>query len=227
MSGYEIRSLPLEMAAREMTAQQMVYVHLQDQIVSGTLAGGSRLKSDIIAAELGVSRMPVREAIRQLDAEGYVTIRPNRGAFVTSRSREQIIELFEIRAALEGMALRLAARNREDTAIADLHLELQGMRNVEHDRAEWAARHDDFHHHLCLLSRRPTLANECRRYRLALAPYVRLYLARNDHAEQPGHGHEILIHALKDRDPERAEILMRSHIMVNAEAIADALSASK
>lgn len=226
MDDREIRSLSPDLAARQMTAQQMVYIHLQDQIVSGAMVGGLRLKSDVIAATLGVSRMPVREAIRQLDAEGYVTIRPNRGAFVTSRSRDQIIELFEIRAALEGMALRLAARNRTDSAIADLHLELQGLRNVEHDRLEWVARHEEFHHHLCSLSRRPTLANECRRYRLALGPYMRLYLARSDHAEQPGHGHEILIFALKDSDPERAEILMRSHIMANTEAIADTLPAS-
>jgi DNA-binding GntR family transcriptional regulator len=208
---------------RALSAQQMAYIHLQDQIVSGALAGGSRLKSDVIAADLGVSRMPVREAIRQLDAEGYVTIHPNRGAYVTSRSREQVIELFEIRSALESMALRLAAQNRDDAVVADLQLELQRLRNVEQHKLEWVARHEEFHHHLCLLSGRIVLATECRRYRLALGPYVRLFVMRTDHSEQPGHGHELLIHAVKDRDPERAEVLMRSHIMANAKAIADVM----
>jgi DNA-binding GntR family transcriptional regulator len=225
MDDREMRSLTLPITARQMTAQQLVYIHLQDQIVSGTMPGGMRLKSDVIAADLGVSRMPVREAVRQLDAEGYVTIHPNRGAFVTSRSRDQIIELFEIRSSLEGMALRLAARNRDDSSIADLHLELQRLRNVENDKMEWVVRHDEFHHHLCSLSGRPVLASECRRYRLAIGPYVRLFLSRNDYAEQPGYGHEILIHAIKDRDAERSEILMRSHIMANAQAIAETLPA--
>jgi DNA-binding GntR family transcriptional regulator len=103
-----------------LTAQQVAYIHLQDRIVSGALVTGSRINSDMVAAELGISRMPVREAIRQLDAEGYVTIRPNRGAIVTTRSREQIVELFEIRAVLEGMALRFAARNANESMVADI-----------------------------------------------------------------------------------------------------------
>jgi len=206
-----------------LTAQQMAYIHLQDQIVSGALAGGSRIKSDVVAAELGISRMPVREAIRQLDAEGYVTIRPNRGAIVTTRSREQIVELFEIRAVLEGTALRFASQNATKSIVADLNLELQRLRNVERNTLEWVARHDEFHHHLCALSQRSQLTNECRRYRLAVSPYVRLFLAQSDYAEQPGYEHDILLYALRDQDGERAEVLMRSHIMANARAIADCL----
>lgn len=209
-----------------LTAQQMAYIHLQDKIVSGALAGGSRIKADEVAAELGLSRMPVREAIRQLDAEGYVTIRPNRGAVVTTRTREQVVELFEIRAILEGMALRFAAANATKSNVADLQLELQRLRNVERNTLEWVARHDDFHHHLCALSGRSQLVSECRRYRLAVGPYVRLFVMTSDYNEQPGFEHDILIYALRDQDGERAEILMRSHIMANARAIADALPAA-
>ena len=79
--------------------------------------------------------MPVREAIRQLDAEGYVTIRPNRGAVVTAREREQVVELFEIRGALEGLALRLAAARVDEEALADLEIELARLRNVAADSA--------------------------------------------------------------------------------------------
>src|SRR5262245_43964800 len=98
--------------------------YLQDQIVSGALPGGSRLHLESISQKLGISRMPVREAIRQLDAEGYMTIRPNRDAVVTSRTPEQVVELFEIRAALEGVAVRLAAPYVTEDAIEDLKLEL-------------------------------------------------------------------------------------------------------
>src|SRR5512145_7155 len=113
------------------TAQQQAYIFLQDQIVSGALAGGSRLHLETISHKLGISRMPIREAIRQLDAEGYVTIRPNRGAVVTSRTPEQVVELFEIRAALEGLAMRLSIPHVTEDAIEDLKLELARLRRLE------------------------------------------------------------------------------------------------
>jgi DNA-binding GntR family transcriptional regulator len=191
--------------------------------VSGELPGGSRLKPEVIAAELGISRMPVREAIRQLDAEGYVTIRPNRGAVVTSRSRNEVVELFEIRAALEGLALRLAATCASQEMLADLQIELQRLRSVATDSGSWLERHDEFHDRLCRASGRLQLEAECRRYRLAVRPYVRLYLNSGRTFEQPGFEHEVLLEALRDGDGERAERAARAHIMANAHAIAECL----
>lgn len=167
--------------------------------------------------------MPVREAIRQLDAEGYVTIRPNRGAVVTSRSREEVVELFEIRAALEGLALRLGAGRVSEEILAELELELQRLRALRTDQAAWLERHDDVHDHLCRTSGRLQLEAECRRYRFAVQPYVRLYLKSGRTFEQPGFEHEHLVEALRSRDGERAERMARSHIMANAEAIAESL----
>jgi DNA-binding GntR family transcriptional regulator len=177
----------------------------------------------LIAAELGISRMPVREAIRQLDAEGYVTIRLNRGAIVTARGREEVIELFEVRAALEGLALRLAAGHASAEALSDLEFELQRLRGVAADSANWLARHDDFHDNLCSASGRLQLQAECRRYRLAVRPYVKLYLKSGRRFEQPGFEHELLIDALRSRDGERAERAAREHILANAQAIAACL----
>jgi DNA-binding GntR family transcriptional regulator len=196
---------------------------LQDRIVSGALAGGTRLIPETIAAELGISRMPVREAIRQLDAEGYVTIRPNRGAVVTSRTRQEVTELFEIRATLEGTALRLGAGRVTVDMLADLDIELQRLRSVGTDHESWHERHDDFHDHLCRTSGRLQLEAECRRYRLAVQPYLRLYLKSGRTFEQPGFEHEHLIDAVRGGDGELAERMARSHIMANADAIAECL----
>jgi len=182
-----------------------------------------RLKPELIAAELGISRMPVREAIRQLDAEGYVTIRPNRGAVVTSRSREEVLELFEIRAVLEGLALRLAAGRASAETLADLEHELERLRRVGSDHASWLERHDDFHDALCRASGREQLAAECRRYRLAVRPYMRLYLKSGRTFEQPGFEHEHLIRALRRSDAAGAERGVREHVMANAGAIAECL----
>ena len=172
--------------------------------------------------------MPVREAIRQLDAEGYVTIRPNRGAVVTSRSREEVVELFEIRAALEGLALRLAAGRRGNAElIEDLELDLRRLRALGTDHAAWLERHDEFHDRLCRASGRQQLEAECRRYRLAVRPYVRLYLKSGRTFEQPGFEHEHLLDALRRGDGELAERAARAHIMANAEAIAECLPAAE
>jgi DNA-binding GntR family transcriptional regulator len=208
------------------TAQQQAYVYLQDQIVSGSLPSGARINVEAIAETLGVSRMPVREAIRQLDAEGHITIRPNRGAVVTSRTHEEVVELFEIRAALEGLAMRLAARHATRDAIEDLKLELARLRRLQTNNEAWVARHDQFHDLMCQLGRRPQLCAEIRRIRLVAAPYIRLYTKLHSSPEIKGYEHEHIIRALQGGDAERAERVMRAHIMVNAEAIAACLPAA-
>ena len=187
------------------------------------MPGGTRLKPESIAAQLGISRMPVREAIRQLDAEGYVTIRMNRGAIVTARGREEVIELFEIRASLEGLALRLAAGKAGEQTLRDLEIELQRLRAVATDSTHWLERHDDFHDRLCGVSGRLQLQAECRRHRLAVRPYVRLYLNSGSTFEQPGFEHEMLIDAVRRGDADAAERSAREHILANAHAIAACL----
>jgi DNA-binding GntR family transcriptional regulator len=205
------------------TAQHQAYIYLQDQIVSGALSGGRRLQPEMIARTLGISRMPVREAIRQLDAEGYVTIRPNRGAVVTNRTPEQVVELFEIRSVLEGLALRLAVPNVTDEVMEDLVHELHRLRRLEADSEAWVERHDEFHDLLCQVSRRPQLCAEIRRLRMAMRPYIRLYAKLHTKPEIKGHEHEYILRAMRGGDAETAERVVREHIMVNAGSIAACL----
>jgi DNA-binding GntR family transcriptional regulator len=206
------------------TAQQQAYLYLQDQIVSGVLTGGTRLRADAIASALGISRMPVREAIRQLDAEGYVTIRPNRSAIVTNRTPEQVLELCEIRAVLEGLAFRLAIPNVTQSALEELSLMASTLRRPSSDYVRLVQRHDDFHEALCRLSQRPRLCTEIRHLRLAVQPYVRLYTKTHGTPERVGYEHDTLLELLRKGDPDRAERAMREHIMVNAEGIASSFT---
>lgn len=210
------------------TAQHLAYIHLQDQIVSGALPGGSRLKPEALAQTLGISRMPVREAIRQLNAEGYVTIRPNRGAIVTSRTPEEILELFEMRAVLEALAARIAAdAGVAPEAIDDLELFLARLRRLRHDHVAWVERHDEFHDLLCALSGRQRLCMEIRRLRLAVRPYLRLYLRTHAEPEIAGHEHERILDAIRSRNGKRAETVMRAHVMANAHGIAECIPTSR
>src|SRR5216684_2844518 len=86
------------------TPQQQAGNYVREQILTGRFPVGMRLKSEEIARTLGFSRMPVRDALQQLHSEGLVSIRPNRGAIVTTLTGDEIRELFEIRAVLEGLA---------------------------------------------------------------------------------------------------------------------------
>lgn len=89
--------------------QEIVYDTIREAILSGRYAPGQRLMADGLAQELGTSRMPVREALHRLEVAGLVSITPHRGAIVSELSRAEIVEIYHIRAVLEGLAARLAA----------------------------------------------------------------------------------------------------------------------
>ena len=86
------------------TAVELVVEALRDRILSGVIAPGSALRQELFAEELGVSRLPVREAIRQLSAEGLIDMIPHRGAYVSMLSRTEVQEFFDIRMRLRGFA---------------------------------------------------------------------------------------------------------------------------
>lgn len=93
---------------------------IREHIVDGSYPPGSRLHEESLAAELGVSRNPIREAFQVLAAEGFVVLEPRRGASVASIDARHAAEIFEVRAALEGLVAELAAVKRTDDAVAEL-----------------------------------------------------------------------------------------------------------
>jgi DNA-binding GntR family transcriptional regulator len=93
------------------TMQEIAYDAIRDGILAGRHAPGQRLIADELAKELGVSRMPVREALHRLEVAGLVTITPHRGAVVSALSEAECIEIYHVRAVLDGLATRLATPN--------------------------------------------------------------------------------------------------------------------
>lgn len=93
---------------------------VRERILSGAYAPGERLAEERLSTEVGVSRVPVRDALRQLAAEGLVVLRPRRGAVVVSHTTEEVRDLIEVRATLEGLNARLAARRRDPRYVAEL-----------------------------------------------------------------------------------------------------------
>ncbi|MGN8545983.1 GntR family transcriptional regulator [Bradyrhizobium sp. 13971] len=119
------------------SAPDAVREALRAAISSGELAPGLQLRQDELAARFGTSRIPVREALRQLEAEGFVTFLPNRGAVVSDLSIDEVIELLEIRIALECHALRLAIPAMGEIDLEETTKILRAY-DAEPDPAQWA-----------------------------------------------------------------------------------------
>ena len=201
------------------SAEAEAYAYLLNRIRIGALKPGARLRAEEIAVQIGMSRMPVREAFRRLDTEGYVTIRPNRGAIVTDHTFEEIQELFEIRSVLEGLAARLAAERIGPEEVKELAELLRRMRLGQRNADDWLSRHWAFHEYICNLSGRKRLVREIERLHGALEPYLRLWFF---HANRPViaiKDHQELLKVISSRNPDKAEAAMREHVLVTAPQI--------
>lgn len=120
---------------------------LRRRIVNGDYEAGSRLIEEHLATDLGVSRSPVREALRVLESEGFVNMTPRYGAYVATLSTEEVVEIFEIRSVLEALAARLAARNSTAVQSARLGEVLTAYRSAVYggDPSTITALNADFH----------------------------------------------------------------------------------
>lgn len=212
-------------AGRFLTAQDEVYDHLKNRILSGEFAGGMRLNPVEIGAMLGVSRTPVREALYRLDIEGLVTLNPNRGVVVTSLTVEDVAELFKIRAALETLAAAEAARKLREDDLDEFELRLRRMDRVRTDPKQWIVRHEEFHDHLYRFAEMPRLYAEIRRMREAVHAYLRMYIDVYHHTEMPGYEHRTMLAEIATGDPERAGRAVREHIESAASGVLEFLAA--
>jgi len=202
----------------EASAFQEAYSWLKQRIRDGRLAGGTRIKAEDVAEELGMSRMPVREAIRQLSSEGLITLRLNRGAVVTALTSDDMREILEMRAALEGLAARRAVQRAQPADLEELKEDLRRLNAVNDDMDLWISRHDRLHERIAEMAGAPRLAAEIRQLRTAMEPCLRLSVAGPRLAEAMS-DHARLVEALASGDPERAEICMREHVEETARAM--------
>lgn len=195
------------------TAEEEAYLHLQQALRRGRYKPGDRLIPEDIAAEIGMSRMPVREAFRRLAADGLVTLRPNRGCVVAGLTLDEIHETFEIRSVLEGLAVRLATPRINADILDELERLLDRMERAGQSGAsDWVLRHQEFHAAIYGLSGRPKLIRQINQLHVAIEPYMRIWF---DYVEKPlsaREEHETLITALRSGDPRHAEIIMQQHI---------------
>jgi DNA-binding GntR family transcriptional regulator len=214
-----------EPARSPSTAEEEAYEYILERIRSGHYAADDRLIPEEIAAEIGMSRMPIREAFRRLAAEGLVTIRPNRGCVVSGLTLDGIFEVFEVRSVLEGLAVRLAMPKIDRSVLADLRLLLERMEiSEERDADSWLADHYRFHEYLCGLSARPKLIGQIRTLHVAIEPYLRVYCHHVNKSRSADEAHRVLVDTLSTGDVRAAEDAMREHILGTAPLLASFLN---
>lgn len=196
------------------SAQQEAYCHIRRRILSGVLQPGHRINLAEIAQSLSISRMPIRDALRQLDAEGLVVMRPNRGATVVDLTPDEAEEYFEIRAALEALSSGLAAPVLSKDDIENLAVAKDRMNQVQNDQAQWIIQHRRFHRLIQQVSGRPNLTREIARVTDMLTPCIGTYLAENGFAIFTDYSHDVLFSALSSGDAGIAENATRSHVLL-------------
>lgn len=210
--------------------QQGVAEQLRSRITRGELMPGSMLSEAALAQEFGASRTPIREALKQLQAEGLVIIRPRVGSFVAAPSRLEINELFEVKEILEGAAARLFANRGE---IAELQMLRDNVR-----RSEQAVANGDFdqyvelvHEYHDLIMRGAGNAKLMQQYRMLMnqllySRFVHLSVRRSGRLPQSDREHQSILHVIEARDGATAERLMRDHVRASHQALMDMLDFS-
>ena len=197
--------------ARPVPLRQSVYEALVELVVGGRLGPGEHLVETELARQLGVSRQPVREALHRLEAEGWVNLRPNQGAFVHVPTPHEVDELLDVRELLEMQTARLAARSAGPRAVARLRaLWHEGEAAVESGETEQVvAANNRFHAELALIAGNTVLAD--------LAGIVSRRVRWYYRQVAPSRGHESwaehweLIDAVEAGDQDRAAEIARKH----------------
>jgi DNA-binding GntR family transcriptional regulator len=187
---------------------------LRDEIVRGDLAPGQYLRLEEIAARFDVSTMPVREALRDLEVEGLVTIFPHRGAVVTQLSADELQDIYDIRATLEEMATRLAVPFLTEETLAELTSLVEQMDEHLGDAVATVKLNHRFHLTLYAASGRKHLCELNRILRYRVQHYLRFYIveAESGHLPQNQGEHRAILEACKRGDAEQAAAIMHDHV---------------
>ncbi|HET7028800.1 MAG TPA: GntR family transcriptional regulator [Candidatus Limnocylindrales bacterium] len=202
----------------QLSLQERTYQSLRGALLDGEYLPGERIYEAAVAQALGVSRNPVREAVRRLQQDGLLEVRPHYGIYVTSIPADEIEDIYRIRAALEGTASGLAAERMSDAEIA----ELGGILEDQQRAAERAAalprepvsvvQADRFHHAIHVGARSPRLLALLEQIYAQVTHFRNLTLRLPGRAAVSAAGHAGIFGAIQSRDSQEAARLMRRHI---------------
>lgn len=202
---------------------------LENDILNGRLAPGERLDPESLSQAFNVSRTPVREAIQQLVASGLVTVLPKKGTFVAQVGIDQLIEMFEVMAELEGMCGRLAARRITVEELTGLREALTRCEKAAEagDTDVYYYENETFHDCIYSASHNTFLAEEARQLKMRLKPYRRLQLQARHRMGNSLAEHQAIVAAIEAGSAEGAECALRGHVLVQGERFSDLVASVK
>lgn len=193
---------------------EIVFDYLKNAIISGELKPGERLMEISIAQQLGVSRTPVREAIRKLEKEKFIEMVPRKGAYVSSTTLKDMMDVLEVRRLIEGFASELAAERMSDEGLADLFRTHKAFVKAldEQDTEAMVALDNEFHdlifaaaENLKLIEIQKSLSEQVMRYRSSYFNEIKNY-------EELREMHEKIYEAIEKKDAKRAGGVARQHV---------------
>lgn len=197
---------------------ELVAQHLRQAILRGELKSEQPVRQDKVAEALGVSKVPVREALAQLKAEGLITYKTNRGAFVTGLSPAEVREIYLMRIALETLALEQAMPHLTKTHLARAQSALMVI-DVEDDSAKWSELNWEFHAAIYRQAKMPHLLAMIEMLHVNVARYLVLYLDGMQFQTKSQAEHYKLLAACRERDVPTAVSLLKQHLLDASDAL--------
>jgi DNA-binding GntR family transcriptional regulator len=200
------------------------YAALKDAIVAMDIyrsRADIRLDERRLASDFGISRTPVREAMAQLEREGFVRAVPRRGIYIVRKTKTEVIEMITAWAALEGMAARLITQNAPDAEIASLRKMFARFENggVHARLDEYSEVNIEFHQAIIRMSNNGVLISLAENLFTHMRMIRRRTIGEQDRADRSIRDHMSIIEALEKRDTRRAEELVRDHALGLAEHV--------
>lgn len=201
------------------TLSGRVFNQIREDILSGKYKSGEELRESTIGHELGVSRTPVREALRQLELEGLVKIIPNKGAQVISLSIKDIKDIYAIRSHLEGLCAKWACENITPEQIEELEeiVYLSEFRASKHHYEQMLELDNKFHEVIYEASQSKMLRHLLKDFHHYVQRVRKITLSSTDRAENCNLEHKAILEALKEHNPDKAEELAHKHILYTVE----------
>ncbi|PJI43521.1 GntR family transcriptional regulator [Ferrovibrio sp.] len=200
------------------SAVEKAYSEIRARIISGVLPQGARLIEEDLAVDVGVSRTPVREAVRRLAQEGMVELTPNIGAVVAKWSVDDLVQLFDLRATLESSVAALAAERISDATVATLRTLARTMEvTLNEGGSQFLERiaqlNDNFHKSILAAADSPRLSRLMGQL-VELPIVLRTFNCYSEDQLRRSLGHHIeLVAAFEARDPAWAEAVMKAHVL--------------
>jgi len=206
------------------TLKERVYRRLLDAIVSGKIPPGTPITITQLAEKLGVSLMPVREALRKLEAEKFLSVQKNRRMMVKELSTSDLVDLLEIRLNLESLAAKRAVRNVTPELVSDLEGLLNELRTANSPEA-WFEKNWQFHHRLYRDANSPILKETIENLWGRLSPYLHLYVSEIPNYTFSNRCHQGILEGVKENDPGKVSRWLRSDLKSAAELVVRFLAA--